>query len=152
MSKFTNAEKSLVKSIVATLTLKRISDNQILEEIEKQTNKSLSRTGLYYLKQSIKRDSAKWYVALRNSEYSYIHEFRERIREIEYLQMRHYKIIDENTNSPSIIQKSLESLHTLNVTLSNYYDIAPYIIPKLGADLSNGHPIPTTQQDKEIIV
>jgi len=149
VSKFTNAEKSFVKSIVATLTLKRMSDNEILQEINKQTNKTLTRTGLYHIKQSIKQSSKEWYETLRENEYSYIHEFKERIREIEFLQKRHYEIIDENPKSPSIIQKSLQELHALNVTLSNYYDVAPAFVANPRHD-NNTISIP--QQDKDIIV
>jgi len=42
--KFTIEERSLVKSLVATLTLKRMSDNEIIESIFHQTNKMISRS------------------------------------------------------------------------------------------------------------
>jgi hypothetical protein len=43
VGKFTIEERSLVKSLVATLTLKRMSDNEIIESIFHQTNKMISR-------------------------------------------------------------------------------------------------------------
>jgi len=43
VSNFTNAEKSLVKSIVATLSIKRTPNNKINQEIYRQTNKTVSR-------------------------------------------------------------------------------------------------------------
>jgi len=43
VSNFNNAEKSLVKSIVATLSIKRTPDNKIIQEIYRQTNKTVSR-------------------------------------------------------------------------------------------------------------
>ena len=36
-------EVNKIKIIVATLTLKRLSDNEIIKEIEKQTGKIISR-------------------------------------------------------------------------------------------------------------
>lgn len=126
MSKYTAAERTLVKSIVASLTIKRIPDPDIIKKIFEQTNKTLSRSGLYRVRQSIKKESFKWYSQLRESEYEYIHEFKERINEIMWLQKKHYDIID-STNNPSIQQVSLAALHKLNVTLSNYFDVAPGI-------------------------
>ena len=45
------------KSIVASLSLKRIPDNEIIKAIYEQTNKEIKRRALYDLKQSIKRES-----------------------------------------------------------------------------------------------
>jgi len=67
VSKFTNAERQLVRSIVANLTIKRIPDPEIIKEVFNQTNKTLSRTGLYYVRQSIKQESYKWYKTMRES-------------------------------------------------------------------------------------
>lgn len=56
MSKYTNEERALVKSIVANLTIKRIPDNEIIKEVARQTNKTISRSGLHDVRQQIKRD------------------------------------------------------------------------------------------------
>ena len=139
MSKFTNAEKETVKSVVARLSVKRMLDREIIKEVYKATGKTISRRSLWSIRQIIKKESYYWYQSLRENHYSYIHEFKERIREIEALMKKHYEIIDNNPDSPTIQQKSLEELHRLNITLSNYYDVAPSIV---GA-------YPTTQNLKE---
>jgi len=125
--KFTHEERSLVKSIVALLSIKRIPESEILKEIEMQTNKTITTRFLYYIKEQIKRDSYKWYSQLREGEFEFIHEFKERINEIYFLQKKHYEIIDSNEHNPSVQQASLIALHKLNVTLSNYFDVAPYL-------------------------
>jgi hypothetical protein len=79
VSKYTDSERMFVKSIVASLTIERIPDPDIIKKIFEQTNKTLSRSGLYRVRQSIKKESFKWYSQLRESEYEYIHEFKERI-------------------------------------------------------------------------
>ena len=61
---------------------------------------------------------------MREGEYEYIHEFRERISEIMSLQKKHYEIIDNNEDNPTIQQTSLAELHRLSITLSNLYDVA----------------------------
>ena len=65
---------------------------------------------------------------MREGEYEYIHEFRERVSEILFLQRRHHQIIDSNEDNPQIQQTSLAELHRLSITLSNLYDVAPTII------------------------
>jgi hypothetical protein len=50
------------------------------------------------------------------------------------LTSKHHELIDNNPDSPTVQQKSLEELHKLNITLSNYYDVAP---SKVGAYLTS---------------
>jgi hypothetical protein len=148
VSKYTIAERQTVKSIVATLSIKRIPESEIINEVYKQTNKRISRSGLWRVRQQIKRESYQWYETLRKDNFEYIHEFRERINEIIDLQKMHHKIIKDNEHNPSIVQTSLAELHHLNITLSNYFDIAPTIVNIQRNDNSISIP----QQDKEIIV
>jgi hypothetical protein len=104
VSKFTNEERSLVKTIVATLLIKRIPESQIIEEVHRQTNKSITKRFLYSVKQQIKKVSYKWYSQLREGEYEYLHEFKNRINEIVDLQRMHHEIISKNDGNPSIVQ------------------------------------------------
>ena len=128
MGKFTNGERIAVKSIIASLSIKRIPDSEIIKEIYAQTNKTLSRSGLYRVRQSIKKESYHWYKTMREGQYEYIHEFKERINEILSLQKLHHQIIDSPTEPTTIKQTSMAELHRLNITLSNYFDVAPDII------------------------
>ncbi|MDQ5868107.1 MAG: hypothetical protein M3530_00095, partial [Thermoproteota archaeon] len=59
-------------------------------------------------------------------QYEYIHEFKERIDEILWLQRKHHEIIDSREPT-TVKQSSLAELHKLNITLANYFDNAPYI-------------------------
>jgi hypothetical protein len=65
---------------------------------------------------------------MREGEYEYIHEFKERINEILFLQKKHHQIIMRNEDNPQIQQTSLAELHRLSITLSNLFDVAPTII------------------------
>jgi hypothetical protein len=82
---------------------------------------------------------------MQQGQFEYIHEFKERIDEILWLQKKHHKI----TDNPSAQQTSLAELHRLNITLTNYFNVAPDII---------GHSIPapseskTTEPEERIIV
>lgn len=128
MPKFTNQERIEIQSIVANLTIKRIPDSLIIKQILNQTGKTVSARSLWNVRQRVKKDSYKWYKILREGEYEYIHEFKERINEIIWMQKKHHEIIRNNANSPQIQQASLVELHKLNLTLSNYFDVAPDII------------------------
>ena len=127
MPKFTCIERLTVKNIVAMLTIKRIPDSEIIKSIFDQTGKTTTVSNLTRIKQEIKRDSYQWYKTMREGEYEYVHEFRERINEILDLQKRHYEIADSPTVPIPIKQASLFELHKLTVTLSNLFDVAPYI-------------------------
>src|SRR6476619_5438207 len=99
MPKFSSAERTLVKSIVATLLIRRIPEKEIIDEIYRQTNKTLTKAGLFYVKQAIKKESFKWYKTMRDGQYEYIHEFKARIDEILWLQKKHHEIIDNPNES-----------------------------------------------------
>ena len=56
-------------------------------EIERQTGKSISLKQIYNIRQQIKKDSYDWYTESESKEkYEYLHEFKERINEILWLQ------------------------------------------------------------------
>ena len=57
VSKFRNGERALVKSIVANLTIKRISDADIIKVIFNRTNKTITDRYLRTIRQQIKRES-----------------------------------------------------------------------------------------------
>ena len=128
MPKFSTAERTLVKSIVATLLIRRFPEKEIIDEIYRQTNKTLTKAGLFYVKQAIKKESFKWYKTMREGQYEYIHQFKERIDEILWLQKKHHEIIDNPIESTRDKLDALAELHRLNITLSNYFDVAPSII------------------------
>ena len=111
MPKFRNGERTEIESIVASLTIKRIPDSLILKHIFNQTGKTLTKRSLWNIRQRLKRDSYRWYETLREGEYEYLHEFKERVNEIVDLQRMHHEIISRNDNdkvyNPSIVQTSL---------------------------------------------
>jgi len=100
----------------------------IIKVIFDQTGKTITDRYLSTIRQQIKRESYHWYKTMREGEYEYIHEFRERVSEILFLQRKHHQIIDNNEHNPQIQQTSLAELHWLSITLSNLYDVAPTII------------------------
>jgi hypothetical protein len=148
--KLTAAERTQVQNLVANLYIKNIPESMILDEIRRQTGKTISRVSLFYIKQRIKKESYKWYSQLRKDNFEFIHEFRQRIREINDLQEKHYLIMNSDKEPTYIKQTSMAELHKLTITLSNLYDIAPYIVSNLGANTNNnGNPISIKSEDKE---
>ena len=75
---------------------------------------------------------------MRESNFEYIHEFKDRFNEFLFLQKKHHEIIEYNSTSSQIQQTSLAELHRLSITLSNLFDVAPTII--------NDVTLPTSQQ------
>ena len=149
MPKFTCTERLAVKNIVAMLTIKRIPDAEIIKSIFDQTGKTTTVSNLTRIKQEIKRDSYAWYTKMREGQYEYIHEFRERINEILDLQKRHYEIADSPIIPIPIKQASLFELHKLTVTLSNLFDVAPYITSNSNVTVSAPSETKTTGSETE---
>jgi hypothetical protein len=90
---------------------------------------------------------------MRECEYEYIHEFKERISEIMDLQKKHHAIIDADTEPTTVKQTSMAELHRLNITLSNYFDVAPSIVNGITiSTTSQGKTATTTEPANEIIV
>jgi hypothetical protein len=156
VGKFRNWQRLEVQSIVADLTIKGIPDKLILKHIENRTGQSITDRSLRDIRQRIKRDSYDWYSQLREGQYEYIHEFKQRINEIMDLQRMHHEIIIRNDNdrvyNPSIIQTSLAELHRLNITLSNYFDVAPAIGIVNNALPATPESKPTERSSKNFIV
>jgi hypothetical protein len=150
VGKFHGRERAEVESIVASLTIKRIPDALIMKHIENKMGKSITQKSLWSIRQRIKRESYEWYSQLRNGEYEYLHEYKERINEIMDLQRMHHEIILRNDNdrvyNPAIVQSSLAELHKLTITLSNFYDVAPTII---GNSLPAQSKTATTEDNRE---
>ena len=88
---------------------------------------------------------------MREGEYEYIHEFKERINEILFLQKKH-QIVMRNEDNPQIQQTSLAELHRLNITLSNYFDVAPDISGNSTILTTSPPEAKTTTTDNHIIV
>ena len=86
---------------------------------------------------------------MREGEYECIDEFRKRINEILDLQKRHYEIVDSPTIPIPIKQASLFELHKLTLTLSNLFDLAPYITNNSNAALSTTPETKTTGSEAE---
>jgi hypothetical protein len=127
----------------------------IIKHIENTTGQAVSRSTLWNVRQRLKKESYGWYSQLREGEYEYLHEFKERINEIVDLQRQHHEIIIRNDNdrvyNPSVVQTSWAELHKLNITLSNYFDVAPSIG---NTSISETQTARNNQQinDKDIIV
>jgi hypothetical protein len=143
--KFTLAERQFVKSIVTSASIKRLTDKEIIEEVQKyfSDKEPVSREYLSKVRRSIKKDAFNWYNNLREGKYDYIHEFKERINEVHWMQKKHCEIVDNPKEPTTNKQVSLAELHRLNITLSNYFDVAPDII-------NNGSSISKTPETKTI--
>ena len=75
---------------MANLYVKNFPDSLIIDEIARQTGKTISKVSLHNIRKPIKKESYNWYQQLRKDNYEFIHQFRERIRERNDLQEKHF--------------------------------------------------------------
>jgi hypothetical protein len=125
--KFNKSQREYIKDIVNLYSLKRFSTEEIIQGIYEATKRKVTPVYISRIRKRIREEAAKWYQSIRDSEFEYIYQFKERIDEILWLQRKHYEIVVESKDF-STKQTSLAELHRLNVTLSNYYDVAPAIM------------------------
>jgi hypothetical protein len=125
-----------------------VPNTEIIKAVAEQTNRTITERYLNMIRLQIKRESFHWYKTMREGEYEYLHEFKERINEIMDLQKKLHSIIDNNENNPAIQLDAIAELHKLNITLSNYFDVAAAI----GITLSNAPESKPTEQRKNFIV
>ena len=137
MSKYTVAERALVKSIVATLSIKRIPEPEIINEIYNQTNKTIAKLHYTKLKRESKRNLSNGTRLCVKVSMNISTSSKKGLMKYS-LQKKHHEIIDSLTEPTTVKQTSLAELHRLNITLSNYFDVAP--------DIINGSTLSTTQQ------
>jgi hypothetical protein len=126
--KFNKSEREYVKDIINLYSLKRFSTEEIIRGIYEATKHKVTPVYISQVRKRIREEAAKWYRSIRDGDYEYIYQFKERIDEILYLQRKHYEIVSSCGDNPSLVQTSLAELHRLNITLSNYYDVAPSIM------------------------
>jgi len=136
--KFNKSERQYVKDIVNLYSLKRFSTEEIIREIYEVTKRKVTPVYISQVRKRIREEATKWYQAIRGGEHEYIYQFKQRIDEILWLQKKHYQII-ETAKTYSVKQASLAELHRLNITLSNYFDVAPVILEET-RPLQKPHP------------
>jgi len=130
MAKYSFAEREFIKSLIAAASIKRLTDKEIIEDIQKHfpDRGAVTRNYLTKMRTSIKKQSYQWFNEMRQGKYDYIHTFRERMNEIIDLQKWHQNIINDNKLPISVKQVSAIELHKLNLSLANYLDVLPSII------------------------
>jgi hypothetical protein len=88
---------------------------------------------------------------MREDQFAYIHEFKERVNEIVDLQKMHHEIIENNRHNPQIQQTSLAELHRLNITLSNYFEVAPNVVNGITLSTPSETEVKTAPPTRELI-
>ena len=101
MPKFTNTERTLIRSIVASLSIKRIPESEIIKEIFQQTNKTITKASLFNVKDRIKRvpslnESATNTGVDKRDEIAIKMKFGKAYRPFESLDFAIYNLKDQN--------------------------------------------------------
>lgn len=121
MPKFTAAERNQIQSIVATLSIKRIPDVEIIEEINQKLKKTIGPRELYNVRQRIEKESYKWYTELRDDSYAYLSTYKNRIDSFFSYQNKLHEIINKSRNKPEIQIKAISELVRIEMSVYNTY-------------------------------
>jgi hypothetical protein len=76
---FTKSEREYVKALVHSLSLKRLTDQEIVQWSHDEKQIDLDRSTVSKMRNQIEQNAEKWYIELRQSRYKYIATYKERL-------------------------------------------------------------------------
>ena len=125
--KLSKSQREDLKQLVIQCVLSRFSIVEALHYIENKLCVSISERYYFQIKKKVASDSNKQIAYFIKNKDGYLHEFYERIREIEYLQQKLWEIHDnaEKDYDPKLQLECIKELRMLTMTLVNLYNILP---------------------------
>ena len=78
-SKRSKSEQEYVKSLIHNLSLQRLTDQEIVDYLHNEKGIEIARTTVNATRNRIERSAEKWYIDLRNSNYRYLAQYKQRI-------------------------------------------------------------------------
>jgi hypothetical protein len=113
--------------LVMKCILSRLTTIEALQYIREKLHVSISRRYYFQIKRKIANDTNKQYAFFTKNKNAYLHEFYQRIAEIEFLQKKMWELYDNNEKDPKFRLDCIKELRMLTMTLMDLYQILPNI-------------------------
>jgi hypothetical protein len=118
------AQKEYVKAIVHQLSLQRLSDGEIVDYLAKEKGIVLAKCRVNQIKNGIAREAARWYIELKQSQYKYIANYKERLDSL----LSYQKILNDivkTTKREDIKIKAVSACHSIEMDIFNLWKQLP---------------------------
>ena len=125
--KFSKKQRDQLKQLVIQCVLSRFTTIEALRHIREKLHVSISERYYFQIKTKITDDTNIQIVYFTKNKDAYLHEFYERILEIEYLQKKLWELFDNNEEDPEFQVGCIKELRMLTMTLVDLYNILPNI-------------------------
>jgi hypothetical protein len=125
--KLSKKQRDHLKQLVIQCVLSRFSTIEALHYIKERLHVSISERYFYRVKTQIASDTNQQIAYFTKNKDAYLHEFYQRILEIEYLQKKMWELYDKNENDPEFQLGCIKELRMLTMTLVDLYNILPNI-------------------------
>ena len=125
--KFSKKRREELKQLVIQCVLSRFTTFEALQYIRQKLHVSISERYYYQIKTKIATDTNKQIAYYPKNKDAYLHEFYQRILEIEYLQKKLWELYDKNEKDPEFQLGCIKELRHLSMTLVDLYNILPGI-------------------------
>ena len=121
---FTKSEREYVKALVHGLSLKRITDQEIVQWLHDEKEIDLDRSTVSKMRNQIEQNAEKWYIELRQSRYKYIATYKERLDSLLSYQKKLHDIIS-NTNKDEVKLRAISELHSIEMSIFSLWKQLP---------------------------
>jgi hypothetical protein len=130
--KLNRNQREYLKQLVLESQLSRLSTSEALNFIEQKLGVLISERYYFQCKRMIEDDAKKRLTYFTKTRSAYLHEFYERIHEIEFLQKKHWELHDKHAaaadnNNAKLQLDCIKELRLLSVTLADLYNMLPLI-------------------------
>jgi hypothetical protein len=125
--KFTKKQREQLKRLVLECVLSRFTTVEALQYINEKLHISISRRYYFLVKRRMTNDTHKQLAHFTKNKDAYLHEFYQRILEIEFLQKKMWELYDNNEKDPEFRLDCIKELRMLTMTLVDLYKILPGI-------------------------
>ena len=121
---FTKSEREYVKALVHGLSLKRITDQEIVQWLHDEKEIDIDRSTVSKMRNQIEQNAEKWYIELRQSRYKYIATYKERLDSLLSYQKKLHDIISD-TKKDEVKIRAISELHSIEMDLFNLWKQLP---------------------------
>ena len=125
MRKFTNIQREHFRHLVLDCIVQRLTTQESLLYVKDKLGSEIGADHFNHVRAELKQDVKKNLTHLQKDRFAYVREFFDRIDEVRYIQKRLWRLVEDNSNNPTLQKSCLSELHQSTLTLGNLYDALP---------------------------
>lgn len=125
--RWTRSEKQYLTSIIHSLSLQRMTDQEIVQWLRDEKKIKIGRSTVTRIKNQVEQQAEEWYLELKESRYLYLAHFKERIDTLYTVEKHLWEIATNKSNQVVDRRGALAEIHHTEKTLSSLYDVSRYL-------------------------